>query len=218
VNFYPNALHITAGLILLTALGMLSRRQHTGMIRLFAGQGLALAALVAALGLEQHSRELLAVAGGLAVLRAGLLPALVRRALGHGPAERRETSPGVNIAGSLLVGVLLVPVGYLVARPLTALNPTAATAVLPITVSVVLIGLFTLTTRRNALSQVVGILLLDNGITATAFLATSGVPLVVELGVSLDVLLIAVVLQLLTVRLRAAFGTTELDELRELRD
>jgi hydrogenase-4 component E len=60
--------------------------------------------------------------------------------------------------------------------------------------------------------------LLDNGITATAFLATSGVPLIVELGVSFDLLLVVLVLQLLTVRLRTAFGSTDLDELRELHD
>ena len=82
----------------------------------------------------------------------------------------------------------------------------------------VLIGFFVLVTRRRALSQVVGFLLLDNGIAATAFLATAGVPLIVELGVSLDLLLVVLVLQVLTARLRATFGDTDLDELRELRD
>jgi hydrogenase-4 component E len=59
---------------------------------------------------------------------------------------------------------------------------------------------------------------MDNGITAVAFLTTSGVPLIVELGVSLDVLLAVLVLQVLTARMRAAFGDTDLDDLRELRD
>ena len=73
-------------------------------------------------------------------------------------------------------------------------------------------------TRRRALSQVVGFLLLDNGITATAFLATSGLPLIVELGVSIDLLLVVLVLQVLTSRLRTTFGSTDLDELQELHD
>jgi hydrogenase-4 component E len=84
-------------------------------------------------------------------------------------------------------------------------------------VSVVLIGLFVLVTRRPAISQVVGFLLMDNGITAVAFRTTSGVPLVVELGVSMDVLF-AVLVLLLATCMRAAFGHTDLDELRELHD
>jgi hydrogenase-4 component E len=61
-------------------------------------------------------------------------------------------------------------------------------------------------------------LLVDNGIAATAFLATAGVPLIVELGVSLDLLLAVLVLQVLTTRLHAAHDVVDLDELRELHD
>jgi len=82
----------------------------------------------------------------------------------------------------------------------------------------VLIGLFTLATRRNALPQVAGFLVLDNGIGVVALLATGGVPLIVELGAALDLLLLVLVLQVLTTRLRITFGGTDLDELRELRD
>ena len=64
----------------------------------------------------------------------------------------------------------------------------------------------------------VGFLLLDNGIAATAFLATSGVPVVVELGGSLDLLLLVLVLQVLAARMRVTFGRTDMDELSELRD
>jgi hydrogenase-4 component E len=215
---YANALDIAAGAFLLAAVGMLSRRQLSGMIRLFAAQGVALCVLVVILGVHQHSVELVAVACGLGVLRAVVIPRLAGKALGATRAEQRETSPAVNITGSMLASAALVLLAYAVTRPLIALTPSPATAVLPLAVGVVLIGLFALTTRRTAPSQVVGFLLLDNGITATAFLATSGVPLIVELGVSFDLVLVVVVLQVLTVRLRTAFGSTDLDGLRELRD
>ncbi len=103
-------------------------------------------------------------------------------------------------------------------QPLVALAPSAATQAIPVGVTVVLIGFFVLVTRRRALSQLVGFLLMDNGITAVGLLTTTGVGLVVELGVSLDVLLAVLVLQILTTRMREAFGDTDLDELRELRD
>jgi hydrogenase-4 component E len=215
---YVQSLDLAAGVFLFAAVAMLWRRQLPAMIRLFAVQGVALAAIVAILGLHEHSAELVAVAIGLGVLRAGVLPLLARRALGTAVEEQRETSPAVNIATSLLAAAGLTLLSYVVTRPLVALAPSPATAILPVTVAVVLIGLFALATRRRALSQVVGFLLLDNGITATAFLASAGVPLIVELGVSFDLLLVVLVLQLLTVRLRTAFGTTDVDELRELHD
>jgi hydrogenase-4 component E len=215
---YPLYLDLAAGLFLLTAVGVLWRHQLSAMIRLFALQGAALAAIVAILGFHQGSLELILVAGGLGVLRVGVLPYLAGRALGDSPAEARETRPVVNVAASLLAAAALTLLAYAVTRPLVALAPAPATAILPAAVAVVLIGFFTLVTRRRALSQVVGFLLLDNGITATAFLATAGVPLIVELGVSFDLLLVVLVLQVLTTRLRTAFGSSDLDELRELHD
>ncbi len=194
---YPLYLDLAAGLFLLTAVGVLWRQQLASMIRLFGLQGAALAAIVAILGIHQHSLELVLVALGLGALRAGVLPYLAWRALGDSPAEARETRPVVNVAASLLAAAALTLLAYAVTQPLVALA---------------------LVTRRRALSQVVGFLLLDNGITATAFLAASGVPLIVELGVSFDLLLVVLVLQVLTTRLRTAFGSSDLDELRELHD
>ena len=107
---------------------------------------------------------------------------------------------------------------YAVGRPLVALSPTVGARAAPAALAVVLIALFVMISRRRALSQAVGFLMLDNGIAATAFLITGGVPLVVELGASLDVLFAVLVLGLLTGHLRRAFGDTDLDQLRELHD
>lgn len=215
---HVQVLHLAAGVFLLTAVGVLWRRQLPAKIRLLVVQGLALAAMVGIIGVQRGDLALVLVAAGLAVLRAGVMPAVLRRALVPGAQERRETRPVVDVAASLLAAALLTLLAYALTRPLVALDPTPITAVLPVAVAVVLIGFFVLTTRRRALSQVVGFLLLDNGITATAFLATGGIPLVVEVGVSFDVLLIVLVLQMLTLRLRATVGTTDINELRELRD
>lgn len=214
---YVQLLDLAAGVFLLAAVLMLWRRELASIIRLFAAQGAALAALVAVLGVHQHHPELLGVAAGVLLLRAGLLPYLMRRALAAS-GEARETQPLVNVAASLLAAAALTLLAYAVSRPLVALAPSPATQAIPVGLTVVLIGLFVLATRRRALSQVVGLLLVDNGITAIAFLATSGVPLTVELGVSLDVLLAVLVLVVLTARMRTAFGVTDLDELRELHD
>ncbi|WP_405810253.1 hypothetical protein OG729_36290 [Streptomyces sp. NBC_00210] len=227
-GLYTQLLDLACGAFLLAAVVVLWMRELGAIVRIFALQGIALAAIAVLLGLHEERWDLIAVAAGIGLLRAGVLPYLMRRALtalsvGHTTsdtdgAETRETQPLVNVAASLLTAAALTLLAYAVARPLAELDPTPATRALPVGLAVVLIGFFVLVTRRRALAQVVGFLLLDNGITATAFLATSGVPLIVELGVSFDVLLAVLVLQLLTTRMRAAFGTTDIDDLRELHD
>ncbi len=236
-SVYTQLLDLACGAFLLAAVVVLWLRQLSSIVRAFALQGVALAAVAGLLGVHEGRWDLLAVAVGIGLLRAGALPHLIRRALAAGTpppthhsthhsthhyeedvSEARETQPLVNVAASLLSAALLTLLAYAVARPLVELDPTPATSALPVGLAVVLIGFFTLVTRRRALAQVVGFLLLDNGITATAFLAASGVPLIVELGVSFDVLLAVLVLQILTTRMRAAFGGTGIDDLRELRD
>nr|WSY53461.1 hypothetical protein OG999_27265 [Streptomyces sp. NBC_00886] len=227
-GLYTQLLDLACGAFLLAAVLVLWRSELAAIVRVFALQGVVLAAIVVLLGAHEERWDLVGVGIGIGVLRAGVLPYLIRRALAaltkgrrgysDGGPETRETQPLVNVAASLLTAALLTLLAYAVARPLTELNPTPATRALPVGLAVVLIGFFVLVTRRRALAQVVGFLLLDNGITATAFLATSGVPLIVELGVSFDVLLAVLVLQILTARVREAFGTTDIDDLRELHD
>lgn len=226
-GLYVRLLDLACGALLLCAVLVLWRRELAVIIRVFAAQGVALAAMVGVLAAHQRLAELAAVAVGLLVLRAAVLPWLLARALA-GPREaRRESRPSVageaaertvNVAGSLLAAAVLALVAYAVSRPLVSLAPSPATQAIPVGITVVLIGFFVLVTRRRALSQLVGFLLMDNGITAVGFLTASTVGLAVELGVSLDVLLAVLVLQILTARMRETFGDTDLDELRELHD
>ena len=214
---FGQVLDLVAGGLLLTSVLMLWRRELAAILRLLVVQGVLLAVLAALLGAHEHAPELYAVALGVLALKAVVLPLVLRRVL-RDTGEEREAEPLVNVTSSLLAAALLTLLAYAVSRPLVALAPSATTRALPVGLAVVFLGFFVLVTRRRALSQVVGFLLLDNGITATAFLATAGVPLVVELGVSLDILLVVLVLQVLAARMRTTFGRTDLDELRELHD
>jgi hydrogenase-4 component E len=214
---FVQILDLVCGGLLLSGVLMLWRRELVAIVRLLVVQGVALAALAVLLGVREHSVELYLVAVGVLVLKAGVLPGVLHRVL-RDSGDAREAEPLVNVTSSLLAAALLTLVAYAVSRPLVALAPSATTRALPVGLAVVFLGFFVLVTRRHALSQVVGFLLLDNGIAATAFLATSGVPLVVELGGSLDLLLLVLVLQVLAARMRLTFGRTDMDELQELRD
>jgi len=214
---YVQLLDLVCGGVLLTTVLALWRRELAAIVRLLVAQGVLIAALAALLGVRESSGELYLAALGVLVLKAFVLPAVLRRVLAES-GEARETEPLVNVTASLLAAALLTLLAYWLSGPLVALAPSPATRALPVGLAVLLMGFFMLVTRRRALSQVVGFLLLDNGIATTAFLATAGVPLVVELGVSLDVLLVVLVLQIVVARMRLTFGRTDLDELRELRD
>lgn len=210
-------LDLACGLFLLTAVGVLWRRQVSALISLLTVQGIALTIIAALLAVQQHSVEAAGVALGVGIIKAGLLPWMLRRVHAELP-DARETRPLVNVSASLLAAAGLTLLAYAAARPLVALAPSASAHAAPVGIAVVLIGFFLAATRQRAISQIVGVLLIDNGIAAAAFLATGGVPLVVEFGVSADLILAVLVLQMLTSRLHQTHGPTDLDELRELHD
>ena len=214
---YNGVLNLAAGAFLLAAVLIVWRRELRAIVALLAWQGLALAAIPLAEGIYQDDAALVLVGVVVLVLRAIVLPLLLVRAVGTEAHERRESTPLVNTTTSLLVTAGLTVLAYAVTRPIIALDPTPTTRAVPAAFAVILIAVFVMVSRRRAVSQAVGFMMLDNGIAATAFLITAGVPLIVELGASLDVLFAVLVLGLLTGHMRRTFGDTDLDQLTELR-
>jgi len=215
---YSGVLDLAAGAFLLTAVLIVWRRELRAIVRLLAWQGVFLAVIPITEGIHERDAALISVGVVVLLLRAAVLPALLARAVGTEEHERRESTPLVNTSASLLITAGLTVLAYAVTRPIIALDPTAATRAVPGAFAVILIAVFIMVSRRRALSQAVGFMMLDNGIAATAFLITAGVPLIVELGASLDVVFAVLVLGLLTGHMRRTFGGTDLDQLRELRD
>ncbi|MGH3878854.1 MAG: hypothetical protein ACRDSK_17620 [Actinophytocola sp.] len=222
-SLYAQLLDLACGGLLLTAAVALWRHRLPVVVRVFVLQGVALAGLGAVLAIHQVSVQLWAVAAGLLVLRACLLPYLLRRA--HRPPAGQpadDPRPLVGGAVSLLAAAALTLLAFAVCRPLVELVPGGVTgeasAAIPVGVAVVLIGFLVLVTRRGALAQLAGLVLMDNGITAVALLTGAGLGLLVQVSVALDVLLVLVIRQLSAVRTAETIGDTDLDELRELRD
>ena len=212
------AINLACGVLLLTAIGALWRRQVSALIPILVVQGIAMTSIAVLLASRhQDGGEAMVVAAVVGVLKIIVIPLFLLRVHRLVP-DARETRPLANVASSLLAAAGLCMLAYAAARPFAdaAVSPTASAA--PVGLALVLIGFFLAATRRRAISQIVALLLIDNGIAATAFLATEGVPLIVELGVSADLVLLVLVLQVLSARLVATFGPTDLDDLRELHD
>jgi hydrogenase-4 component E len=215
---FAQLISLTTGVALLSSVLVVWQRSLHAEIRLLALQGVSLFGLVVVLGLHEKSPELLAVAALVLLIKGFVLPiALARTVSDDGLAVHDET-PLVNTTSSLIVVSLLTMLAFGVSRPLQAAGDGPTTAAVPVAVALVLYGFWTLATRRHAISQLIGFLMLDNGIATAAFLTAGGVPFVVELGVSLDVLLVVLILRVLSTRIQAEFGESDLDDLTELRD
>ncbi len=222
-DLYTAAMNTAAGTLLLSAVLVVWRRELRAMVMLLACQGVALAALPVVDGIAHASAEVIGVGVAILALRGAILPAVLLRLVARrGPARRgparRESAPVVGTSLSLLITALLTVTAFAITRPIVLLQATVGSMAVPVSFALILIGIQVMATRRRALSQTVGFLMVDNGITSAAFLLTSGVPLVVELGASLDVLFVTLVLGLLARQVQAHFGDSDVGRLRELRD
>ena len=216
-TLFGQLLDLTVGLVLVMSFATLWLRRLLTVGRVIAAQGVALAAVALVLGLHEHDIELITVAVTVAVLRGLVLPRLILQTVRAG-GEHREVEPLMNVPASLLTAALLTMVAYATTRNVVALSDTPQVQAMPLGIAVALIGLLLIVTRRKAVMQIIGVLMLDNGIALVMFLGTSGVPLAVELGVAADVLLAIFILQVLTTRIRTKFGGTDVGQLQELCD
>ncbi len=224
MNLANQLLALSTGALLVTAALLVWRRSLAAATRLLAVQGVALAALVVSVALAERDLQLIGVAVVVLALKGVVIPLVLGRGVRATGADR-DNSLRVNPTSGLVAVTLLATLAYLVSRPISqaTAGPGAATAgpaasAVPVGMTMVLVGLLLVVTRRRALSQLVGFLVLDNGIATVAFLTAAGVPFVVELGVSLDVLMVALILAILSGRLHAVLGMVSVDELDELRD
>lgn len=210
-------LELCVSAVLVTAVLVLWRRGLVAIVRTLAAQGIAIAGLAALLAARHGEVELMVAAALIVVVKVLAIPIVLMRVV-HATGETREVTPLVNIPASVLAAAMLTLIAYATTRDLITLAPSPETDAIPLGLAVVLIGFFVLVARRKAVSQVVGFVLIDNGIATVALLATAGVPFVVEVGASLDLVLAVVVLRVFTARMGIKFGATDLDQLRELKD
>jgi hydrogenase-4 component E len=214
---YRQLLGLAAGVVVLAAVLALWRRSLAANVRILAVQGGAVAALALFVGVDHHEVSTIVVAGLFVVVKVVVIPAVVRGVVRDAPSQR-QSEPLVNVPTTIAGAAILTIVAFAATRGLVGLHPSPEADVLPAGFAVVLIAFFGLVVRRNAVVQIVGFLMLENGIATVAVLAAAGISLTVELAVALDLLLAVLVLQVLTARMQAKYGALELDHLQELTD
>ena len=192
-----------ASAMLLLALVVLWRHHVPAYIAAFRMQSIALACVGAVVAGFGRVPELFVVAVLILGLKAWFVPRILSRMEARHPADA-AAHPLVNTEMSLLVSGGLAVAAYELSRPLAEVVSLPTRGGLPIALALVMVSLFVVVSRRQVIAQITGFLMLENGIALLALLGAYGVPLVVELGVFLDVLMGVLVMQALVPRMHRA--------------
>jgi hydrogenase-4 component E len=210
---------LAAAFVLVLQIAMVGQRSLVMNIRLFAAQSFLLGAIAGAIAWYNHAPHIFIAAAMTVLLKGIFVPILLERLVDRIDIHH-EIEPIVNTPLSIIISGGLTLVAYLVGE--SFYHPETGTAslghnTLAVAISVFLIGFFMMINRRKALTQVLALLTLENGIFLAATCLTYGMPLIVELGVFFDVLVAVLVLGILVYRIRESFESMDVSKLRRLR-
>lgn len=191
-------------------------RGLVGGVWLLVVQSVLLALVAATIAVASGAPHMWAAAALTILVRAVAVPAVMFRVL-RAVALRRETRPLVSTRYALLLVVGLTLIAFLAAGRLELADAFPSREALPVSLSVTFIGLMLMITRRKAISQLIGLITIENGIFLTGLIATLGLPLFVEIGIFFDLLVAVGVTAILTLRINEHFDTVNTDLLRRLR-
>jgi hydrogenase-4 component E len=197
-----------AGLLLLCAFALLSQRRLAAMVTLIQAEALVLSAAAFAQGFSQ-SDDGLYLTGIITLAIKGILLPIALRRIVHRFNLIRAVETVMPVGLSMIIGVMLIGVAVMAVLPPSLSAVTLTREDLAIALSIVLLGLLVMTTRRNALSQVIGFLSAENGLVLAA-IGMPGMPFVAELSVALLVLLALLVVGVFVFQLREHFETLDL--------
>ena len=208
--------HMLGGAALILSFALLYQRRVTAVINIYAMQGIILAAAAAWAGWSQAAPHLYVTAGIALIAKGVVIPVALHRIVVRLNVHR-EIETALGIFPSMILGVALVALAISVVLPTTsgAQTQTLTREDLSLALSVVLLGMLMMITRRNALTQVVGFLSLENGLILAA-VGIEGMPLVVELSSAVLVLVAFVVFGVFFFRIRERFDTLDVSRLDEI--
>jgi len=218
LQFGDKMVTLMAAIVLVLQIAMVAQRWIVTNIRIFAAQSFFLAAIAGIVAFFNHAPHIYAAAVLTLLAKTILVPVGLERLVGR-VGIRQEIEPILNVPMSVVISGGLTLVGYVVAESFN--RPEEAHVlghnVLAVAISLFLIGFFMMINRRKALTQVLALLSLENGLFLAAISLTYGMPLVVELGVLFDVLVAVMVLGILVYRIRESFESMDVSRLRRLR-
>ncbi len=217
MQFGERIITLMAALVLVLQIAVVAQRWIVTHIRIFATQSFLLAMIAATIAWFNHAPHIYIAAGLTLVVKVILVPIFLERLVVRMDI-REEIKPIINVPLSVVIAGGLTLLGYVVAESFYKPDESGlGHNELAVAISLFLIGFFTMINRRKALTQVLALLSLENGLFLAAISLTYGMPMIVELGIFFDVLVAAMVLGILVYRIRETFESMDVSRLRRLR-
>jgi len=209
--------NVLAAFLLLIAFAMLSQRRVLTLIKLLAWQGAALAASTAIVAWSSGQTHLYYSALLTVLLKVILIPWVLHRLIDR-LFVRWDIETLINIPTTMLIGIGLVIFAFALATPISQMATTLTRSTLGIALASVLLSFLMMIVRQKAVPQVIGFLAMENGLFFAATSATYGMPLVVELGVALDVLVGTFIFGIFFFHIRERFDSLDIRHMEKLKE
>ena len=210
-------INLLAALLLLIAFAMLSQRRVATLIKLFAWQGLVLTLSTLAVAWTTDQPHLYGSALLTLLLKVLALPWILHRLIVR-LNIKWDIETLLNIPTTMLLGIVLVIFAFNLATPISQLASTVTRNTLGIAMAALLLAFLMVITRRKAVPQVIGFLAMENALFFAATSATYGMPMVVELGIALDVLIGVLILGVFMFQIREQFDSLDIRHLEKLKE
>jgi hydrogenase-4 component E len=211
-----NVLILSAAGMLVSAYLMVGQKALFTTIRLYAIQSLLLALVAGTIAISDSRPELFVTAALTLVLKTVLIPWFLMRTVDR-IGIHREIEPFLNVPTSLLICLGLTVIGYRVSTGFEVGNQRVTHHLIGVALSLLLIGLFLMVTRKKAITQILALLTVENAVFLVAVGVTTGMPLVVEFGIAFDVMLAVLVLGILVQRIVGRFESMDVSRLSNLK-
>jgi len=209
--------NLLAAFLLLIAFAMLSQRRILTLIRLFAWQGVALALSTLIVAHSTNQTHLYFSAVLTVLLKVALIPWVLHRLIDQ-LHVRWDVETLINIPTTMLIGIGLAIFAFALAAPISQMASALTRSTLGIALASVLLSFLMMIVRRKAVPQVIGFLAMENGLFFAATSATYGMPLVVELGVALDVLVGTFIFGIFFFHIREQFDSLDIRHMEKLKE
>jgi len=211
-----NVLILSAAGMLVSAYLMVGQKALFTTIRLYGLQSLLLAVVATTIAISESRPELFVTAALTVVLKTILIPWFLMRTVDR-IGIHREIEPFLNVPVSLLICLGLTVVGYRVSTGFEEGAQQVTHHLIGVALSLLLIGLFLMVTRKKAITQILALLTVENAVFLVAVGVTTGMPLIVELGIAFDVMLAVLVLGILVQRIVGRFESMDVSRLSNLK-
>jgi hydrogenase-4 component E len=209
--------NLLGAVLLMLAFAMISQRRILSLIHLFTMQGATLVLSTAVVGYVTNQPHLYLSAAVTFLLKVLVIPYLLHRVIDR-LGIRWDVETLINIPTTMLIGIGVVIFAFDLAMPISRLSSTLASGTLGIALACVLLSFLMMITRAKAVPQVIGFLAMENGLFFAATSATYGMPMVVELGIALDVLIGVLILGVFMFQIREQFDSLDIRHLEKLKE